>query len=146
MSTGKNSLVAGLFNQNSPVPKKPVHLSSYSPSQGIKAAHSSSSKRKLDDENDLNVGNEIIDQIATDKEPPQAYGPPILENLVSAVTRVCQTETRNEQKIKKLKTEYLVPSNCPKFYVPAQKEELIKKKTFIITTNVMTNGGLTSRI
>ena len=69
MSTGKNSLVAGLFNQNSPVPKKPVHLSSYSPSQGIKAAHSSSSKRKLDDENDLNVSNEIIDQIATDKEP-----------------------------------------------------------------------------
>ena len=95
MSTGKNSLVAGLFNQNSPVPKKPVHLSSYSPSQGIKAAHSSSSKRKLDDENDLNVGNEIIDQIATDKEPPQGYGPPILENLVSAVTRVCQTETGN---------------------------------------------------
>ena len=52
MSTGKYSLVAGLFNQNTPVPKTYGYLSSHSPSQGVKAAHSSSSKRKLDDEND----------------------------------------------------------------------------------------------
>ena len=60
MSTGKYSLVAGLFNQNSPVSKTSGQLSSHSPSQGVKAAYSTSSKRKLDDENDLNVGNEII--------------------------------------------------------------------------------------
>ena len=51
MSTGKYSLVAGLFN----------HLSSQFPSQRVKAAHSTSSKGKHDDKNDLNVGNEIID-------------------------------------------------------------------------------------
>ena len=67
MCTGKYSLVAGLFNQNSPVPKTSGHLSSHSPSQGAKAAHSTSSKRKPDDENDLNVGNEIIDQTVTEK-------------------------------------------------------------------------------
>ena len=66
MSTGKYSLVPGLFNQNSPVPKTSGHLSSHSPSQGVKAVHSSSSKRRLDDGNDLNVGNEIIDQIVTE--------------------------------------------------------------------------------
>ena len=75
VSTGKYSLVDDLFNQNSPVPKTSGHLSSYSPSQDVKAAHSSSSKRKLDDENDLNVGNEIIDQTVTEKESHQVYGP-----------------------------------------------------------------------
>ena len=128
MSTDKYSLVAGLFNQNSPVPKTSGHLLSHSPSQGVKTAHSTSSKRKLNDENDLNVGNEIIDQIVTEKESPQAYGPPILENLASAVTKFWQTEARNEQKIKKLKNEYLVASNCPKFYVPTLNEEIIKNK------------------
>ena len=86
MSTGKYSLVADLFSQNSLVPKTSGHLSSHSPSQDVKAAHSTSSKRKLDDKNDLNVGNEIIDQIVPKKESPQTHGPPILENLVSAVT------------------------------------------------------------
>ena len=66
----------------------------------MKAAHSISSKKKRDNKNDLNVGNEIIDQIVTEKEPPQAYGPWILENLASAVTRFWQTEARNEQKLK----------------------------------------------
>ena len=128
MSSGKNSLLTGLFNQNSPIPKTSGHLSSPSPSQGVKAAHSTSSKRKLDDENDLNVGSEIIDQIFAEKESPQAYGPPILEDLASAVTTFWQTEARNEQKIKKLKNEYLVASNCPKFYVPTLNEEIIKNK------------------
>ena len=37
MSTGEYSLVAGLFNQNSPVPQTSGHLSSHSPSshQGV---------------------------------------------------------------------------------------------------------------
>ena len=103
-------------------------MSSHSPSQGVKAAYSISSKRKLDDKNDLNVGNEIIDQIVTEKESPKAYGPPILENLASALTKFWQTDARNEQKIKKLKNEYLVASNCPKFYVPTLNEEIIKNK------------------
>ena len=129
MSTGKYSLVAGLFNQNSPVPKTSGHLSSHSPSQGVKAAHSSSSKSKLDDENNLNVSNEIIEQIVTEKESHQAYGPTILENLTSAVTKVLQNETRNGQKeVKKLKNKYLVTSNFPKFYVHTLNEEIIEKK------------------
>ena len=39
MSLGKDSLVTGLFNQNSGIPKTSGHLSSHSPSQGVKAAH-----------------------------------------------------------------------------------------------------------
>ena len=65
MSICKYNLVAGLFIQNSPAPKTCGHLSSHSLSQGINVAHSTRSKRKLDDENDLNVGNEITDQIVT---------------------------------------------------------------------------------
>lgn len=49
MSTIRYSLVAALFNQNSPVPKTPGHLSSHSHSQGVKIAHSTSSKKKLGD-------------------------------------------------------------------------------------------------
>ena len=42
------------------------------------------------------MGNEIIDQIVTEKKSPQAHGPPILENLASRVTKFWQTEARNE--------------------------------------------------
>ena len=73
MSTRKYSLVAGLFNPNSRVPKTPDHLSPHPLSQAVKAAHSTGSKRKLDDENDFNVVNEIIDQTVTEKESTQAY-------------------------------------------------------------------------
>ena len=59
--------------------------------------------------------NEIIDQIVTEKILTQPYGPPILENLASAMKKFWQTEARNEQKIKTLKNGYLVVSNCPKF-------------------------------
>ena len=128
MPTGKYSLVDRLFNQNSPVSKTSGHLSSHSPSQSVKTAQSTNSKRKLDDENNLNVGNEIIDQIVTKKESPQEYGPPILKNLASTVTKCCQTEARNKQRIKKLKNEYLVASNCPKFDIPTLNEEIIKNK------------------
>ena len=122
MSTYRYSLVADLFNQNPRVPKTSDHLSSHSPSHGVKAAHSTSSKRKLHDENDFNIGNEIIDQIVADKESSQAHDPPILENLASAVTKF-----------------------CPKSYVLTIKKKL-KIKTLIITTNVMIDGGLTSRM
>ena len=74
------------------------------------------------------MGNQTIDQIATEKESPQAYGPPILGNLASAVTKFWQTEARNEQKTKKMKNEYLVALNCPTFYVPTLNEEIIKNK------------------
>ena len=99
MYTGKSSLVADLFNQNSPLPRTSGHLSTHFSSQGVKAAHSTNSKRKLDDENDLNVVNQIIHRIVTEKESPQAFGPPILENLASAMTKFWQTEAKNEQKI-----------------------------------------------
>ena len=45
MFTGKYNLVAGLFNPNSAVPKTLGHLSSHSPSQTVKTAHSNGSKR-----------------------------------------------------------------------------------------------------
>ena len=38
----------------------------------------------MDDENDLNAGNEIIDQIVTEKESTQAKGPSIFKNLATA--------------------------------------------------------------
>ena len=123
MCTDKYSLVAGLFNPNSPVPKTSGHLLSHSPSQGVKAAHSTSSKRKLDDENDLKVCNEIIDQIVTEKELPQAYGPAILKNLASAVTKFWQTEARNGQEIKKLRTKF------PQAYGPAILKNLASAVT-----------------
>ena len=62
------------------------------------------------------MGNEIIDQIVTEKESPQAYGPPILENLASAVTTLINNN------------KYMVASNFPKFYVPTLNEEIIKNK------------------
>ena len=78
MYTGKCSLVACLFNQNSLVSKISCNFSSRSCSQDVEAAHSTIFKWKLDNGKDLKVGNEIIDQIVTKKESTQAYGPPIL--------------------------------------------------------------------
>lgn len=49
------------------------------------------------------MGNEKIGQIFAEKESPQAYGPSILENVATAVTKFWQTETRNKQKNKKLR-------------------------------------------
>ena len=77
-STFKCSLVAGLFNQNYPVPKTSGNLSSHCPSQFVKVTHSTCSKMKLDHENCFNKGNKIFDLILTEKESPQAYGLPIL--------------------------------------------------------------------
>ena len=123
MSTCEYNSVTGLFNQNSSVPQTFCHSSSHSPSQDVKTVHSAISKRKIDDENDLNVlNNKIIYHIVTEEESSQAYGTPILENLASVVTKFWQTEARNEQKIKKLKNEYLVATNCPMFYVPTLNE------------------------
>ena len=48
----------------------------------------------------------MIDQIVTEKELKK-------ENLASAVTKVWQTDAKNEQKIKKLKNEYLAKDFCP---------------------------------
>lgn len=70
MSTCRYGLEAGLFNQNPAVPKTSGHLSYYL-FQNVKAAHSTSFKRKMDNENDLNLGNEIIEQIVTEKESPR---------------------------------------------------------------------------
>ena len=109
MSVSKYSLVDSLLNQKFPVPKTSGHLSSHSPSQGIKAPHSTRSKGKLDDKNDLNVGNETINQILAENESPEAYVLPVLENLNSAVTKFWKT-------------------SCPKFYVPTLNEEITKNK------------------
>ena len=42
------------------------------------------------------MGNEKIGQIFAEKESPQAYGPSILENVATAVTKFWQTETRSQ--------------------------------------------------
>ena len=68
MSTCKYSFVAGLLNQKCSVPTTSVHLSSHPPLQVVNEAHSTSSKGKLNDENNLNVGYKIIAQIVTEKE------------------------------------------------------------------------------
>ena len=52
----------------------------------------------------------------------------MLENLAPRVAEFWQNEARNEQKIKKLKNEFLVGSNCLKFYAPTLNEEIIKNK------------------
>ena len=44
------------------------------------------------------------------------------------MTTFWQTEAGNEQKIKKLKNEYLVALNCPKFHVYTLNEEIVKNK------------------
>ena len=68
-------------------------------SRGVKLVHSIGSKKNPDDENDLNMGNKVIDQIVTEKESPQTYGSAILEKLAFAVAKFCQTEARNGKKI-----------------------------------------------
>ena len=78
------------------MPKTSGQLSSYSPFHRVRAAHSTISKSKLGDENNWNVGNEKIGQIFAEKESPQAYGPSILENVATAVTKFWQTETRSQ--------------------------------------------------
>ena len=98
MSTCKYSLVVGLLSKNSQVPKASGHLSSSSRSQDVKAAHLNGSERKLDDKNDLNVGNEIIDQTVTEKESPQGFDPAIMKNLASAVTKIWKIKARNEKR------------------------------------------------
>ena len=77
MSTCKYSLVTGLLNQKSSVSKTSVHLSSHSPLQVVNTAHSTSSKGKFNDENNLNVVNKTIDQIVTEKEStPSTWSTP----------------------------------------------------------------------
>ena len=69
----KYSFVICLFNQKFQVPKISDQLWSHSPYQFVKVAHSSNSKRKLDDKNCLNVGNKIFDLVLREKDLPQGY-------------------------------------------------------------------------
>ena len=68
----KHNEVAGLVNQNCPVPKTSGHLSSHFLSQSVKAAHSTRSKRKLDDKKDLNVGNDVNSMFLSAMFPTQS--------------------------------------------------------------------------
>ena len=45
----------------------------------------------------MKVSNEKTGHIVTEKKSSQAYSPPILENLASAVTKIWHNEPRNEQ-------------------------------------------------
>ena len=68
----KHNAVAGLVNQNCPVPKTSGHLSSHFLSQRVKADHSTRSKRKLDDKKDLNVGNDVNSMFLSAMFPTQS--------------------------------------------------------------------------
>ena len=76
----------------------------------------------------LDVGNEVIDENVCQKVAPQACDPPILENLAKACTKFWIIESKNDLVIKKLKSDFAVPSNCDKFYAPILNEEILKKR------------------
>ena len=76
----------------------------------------------------LDVGNEVIDEIACQKVAPQACATSILENLAKAYTKCWVTESKNDPVIKKLKSGFAVPSNCDEFCSPILNEEILKNR------------------
>ena len=123
MSTSKCSIVAGLFKQKTSRNEKQLTVI-------LTSTPFVSIKRKREETNDLKFGNEVIKEIVItkDKESPQVCGPPILENLASAVTKFWKTEAKSDLVIKKLKGNYAVASNCPKLFVQTLNEEIMKNK------------------
>ena len=127
--TANQSVVAALFNRMQPDDKTPSRKRSTS---GSGSSASASKKQKVSEgihQGDrLDVGNEVIKEIVYEKVAPQASGPPILENLSKACTKFWITESKNEQVVKKLKSDYPVPSNCKKNFSPILNEEILKNK------------------
>ena len=112
--------------ENVPSRKRPTSITSGSGTSGSK-------KRKLSEEGNiqgdgLDVGNKVIDKIVCQKVAPQACGPPILENLAKPCTKFWVTQSKNDLVIKKLKSDFAVPSNCDKFYSPILDEEILKNR------------------
>ena len=55
------------------------------------------------------VGNEIAKKIVYEKQTPSANGPPILSNLAETFKKFWLMESKNDQSIKKLKFDYVIP-------------------------------------
>ena len=55
------------------------------------------------------VGNEIAKKIVYEKQTPSANGPPILSNLAETFKKFWVTESKNDQSMKKLKLDYVIP-------------------------------------
>ena len=72
----------------------------------------------------------------------KANGPPILSNLAKAFKKIWLTGQKNDQIIKMLKRDYVIPSNCQESHVSPLNEEILKTKAFIPSTNGMTTVGL----
>lgn len=64
-------------------------------------------------------GDQVNWEIIFEKVAQQASGPPILGNLSKASKTFWLTESKNKQMIKKIKSEYAVPSNCEEFFSPS---------------------------
>ena len=115
-----------------PYEKAPSRKRSTSITSG--SGTSGSKKRKWSEEGNiqgdrlLDVGNEAIDDIVCQKIAPQACGPTILENLAKACNKFWVTESKNDLVIKKLKSDYAVPSNCDKFYSTILNKEILKNR------------------
>ena len=125
--------MAALFNRMQPYEKAPSRKRPTSITSG--SGTSGSKKRKLSESEEgniqgdgLDVGSEVIDETVCQKVAPQACGPPILENLAKACTKFWVTESKNDLVTKKLKSDFVVPSNCDKFYSPILNEEILKNK------------------
>ena len=54
-------------------------------------------------------GNEIAKKIVYEKQTPSANAPPILSNLAETFKNFWLTESKNDQSIKKLKLDYVIP-------------------------------------
>ena len=52
----------------------------------------------------------------------------LLENLAKACAKVWITESKSDLVIKKLKSDFAVPSNCDKFYSPISNAEILKNR------------------
>ena len=126
-STGNRSLVAALF-------KRPTGNSSESSMSQEGRNCTNSRKRGCEEGHEIDVGDEIVKQIVYEKETPKANGPPILSNLAEAFKKFWLIESKNDQIIKKLKLDYVAPSdceefsNCEEFHVPLLNEEILKNK------------------
>ena len=129
--TANQSVVTTLFNriQSCEIAPSRKRLTSITSGSGT----SGSKKRKLSEEGKiqgdrLDVGNEVIDDIFCQKNAPQACGPPILDNLAKVCTKFWVTDSKNDLVIKKLKSDFVVLSNCDKFYCPILNEEILKNR------------------
>ena len=122
--TGNQFAVAALFNKMQPSTNTPR-------SRELLAPSSSSRKRKLAEETNnqedgLDVTNEITSEIVFGKVAPQTTGPPMLEDL----SKSWATESKNDEVIKKLKSDYQFHLIAMKFSLQSKIKKFRKIKIY----------------